>query len=75
MEGDIAFKFPRTQIPTDKRSPGENIYIPSAPHSPRFALRQLHKWGRIRKDKSYCLGGGREGKIVRFSTQLRKKLG
>ena len=23
--------------------PRENIYIPSAPHSPRFALRQFHK--------------------------------
>lgn len=75
-KGDITFKFPRRQIPTDNKSPGENIYIPSAPHSPRFALRPLHKWKprQKRKDMSNCFGGGMEWKIVWFSAQLQKKV-
>lgn len=39
--------------------PRENIYIPSAPHSPRFVLRQSHKWNLSRrKDMNNYFGRG-----------------
>ena len=48
---------------------GKNIYIPSAPHSPRFTLRQFHKWNIRRKDMNNYFGRGMRWEIAWFSIQ------